>query len=331
MKISQLNDVEKVLLFMELFAGRTDVYGTYNSEGKNWQVKERVDEKVIHAHLCGHRPFGLYPLRGKYSKVLAIDFDHEPLEVAVECVVKFNEIGVQSYIEVSKSKGYHVWVFFSEFVIAANIRRIAKKVLNDIGKGNAEIFPKQDELTQDNIWGNYINSPLFGSKVLEGRTVFLDFDNMPNPCEDQWSFLSGVVTHNSSFLRGLLSSLNLADSTDRKLLSDRSDNRFGLVPCMKTILKNGVNSNQRVTCYRLAIRLKQMGIPFDIALAALNAWALKNKPIEGKRIITSKEIEDQTTCGYQCNITGFGCSDPAVSIYCDEKCPVYKIKRGNNE
>jgi hypothetical protein len=238
----------------------------------------------------------------------------------------FLEIGLQSYIEISKSKGYHVWLFFSEFVVAANARLIAKKVLEDIGKSDAEIFPKQDQLEGDTYYGNFINAPLFGKIAIQGKTVFLDFDNMPNPCENQWQLLSQVKTYNNKFLEAVIQKQNISPTSGNMSVQNNTGNNFGLVPCMKTILENGVSSYQRVSCYRLAIRLKQLGIPFDIAVVALNVWANKNTPIEGKRIITPEEINSQASCAYQNNNTSFGCSDPAISAYCDQKCPVYKFK-----
>lgn len=330
MNTGQLKDSDKIDIFMRLFAGRTDVYGSYDPDsGKSWQVKEPVDRSVIRKHLCGHRSFGLYPLVGEHAKILAIDFDNEPLEVAVDCVSKFLEIGLESYIETSKSKGFHVWLFFNEPVIAANARLIAKKVLADIGKPDAEIFPKQDRLNGDNSYGSFINAPLFGKIAIEGRTVFLDYNNMPKACDDQWKFLAKVKKYGNKLLDTLVDKYNLKPESKNIPNSAGNGSSFGLVPCARIMLEKGVDSFQRVSCYRLAIRLKQIGLPFDIAVAALNAWAQKNQPAGEKRIITPEEIESQTSCAYQNNNTGFGCSDPAVSAYCDKNCPVYKFRMSN--
>ena len=330
MNTGRLKDSDKVGIYMRLFAGRSDVYGTYDPDsGKSWQVKDKVDAAVIHAHLCGRIPFGLYPLTGECTKILAIDFDNEPLEVAVGCVSKFLELGLESYIEISKSKGFHVWLFFNEPVLAANARLIAKKVLADIDKSDAEIFPKQDRLEGDTSYGNFINAPLFARWAIKGRTVFLDYDNMPNAHDDQWAFLAGVKTYNNRQLETLIDKYHLTPDAVHKAVNNNGDSQFGLVPCARTMLENGVNSFQRVSCYRLAVRLRQLGLPFDITVAVLNAWAQKNRPTGGKRIITPKEIESQASCAYQNNNTGFGCSDPAVSSYCDKDCPVYKFKSEN--
>ncbi|RKY10694.1 MAG: hypothetical protein DRP56_00310 [Planctomycetota bacterium] len=332
MNTGQLKNADKVALFMQLFTGRTDVYGSYDIEtGKCRQVKQRVDENVIHAHLCGRRPFGLYPLVGEHTRILAIDFDHEPLEVAVDCVSAFREFGLESYIEISKSKGAHVWQFFDEPVMAAHARNIAKKVLAEIGKAGAEIFPKQDKLNSATAYGNFINAPMFGRLAIKGRTVFLDYDNMPSAHDDQWAFLASVKTCGNKLLESLIEKHNLPSDPGNRPLCNNADNRFSLVPCARAMLEKGVERFQRVACYRLAIRLKQLGLPFDIAIAVLTVWAQKNTPDGGKRIITAKEIKSQTACAYQNNNTGFGCSEPAVAAYCDKSCPVYQFKMENRE
>ncbi|MBN2455139.1 MAG: hypothetical protein JXB29_01160 [Sedimentisphaerales bacterium] len=89
------------------------------------------------------------------------------------------------------------------------------------------------------------------------------------------------------------------------------------------MLDEGVSSNQRVSCFRLAVHLKRTGIPYGLALVTLKAWALKNHPTNGKRIITESEIEAQTKYAYTRSYCGFGCEDPAIAAYCDSNCPVY--------
>ena len=103
---------------------------------------------------------------------------------------------------------------------------------------------------------------------------------------------------------------------------------FGLPPCVRRMLAEGVTSSQRVSCFRLAVQLKRNGMPYDLALVVLKAWAKKNRPTDGKRIITDKEIEYQTTCAFEKPYRSFGCEDPAVAAYCDKDCPLYAYTVG---
>jgi hypothetical protein len=88
------------------------------------------------------------------------------------------------------------------------------------------------------------------------------------------------------------------------------------------MLAEGVTEYQRVVCFRLALHLKKAGIPQDIAVVALSAWAAKNRPRDNKRIITDLEIDEQTTCAYAKRYRGCGCEEAAVMPYCHPGCPL---------
>lgn len=78
------------------------------------------------------------------------------------------------------------------------------------------------------------------------------------------------------------------------------------------MLAEGVDSYQRVSCFRLAVHLKRNGLPYDLALIALKAWAKKNHPADGKRLITDRKVEYQTKCAFKNSYRSFGCEDPAM-------------------
>jgi len=325
--MTKLTFRQKIWLFANTFKGLGNVYGTYDPiSGRSWQVKQQVTGQVVYDHLRGKRSFGVYLLTDDKIKAAAVDFDHEPLTVPVEFVARLREIGLLGHIEVSKSKGYHVWLFFSEYVNAASVRALIGKTLTDIGKTSVEVFPKQDRLQGNVCFGNFINAPLFGKLVIAGKTVFLDLDNMPNPHEDQWRFLETAQRHRQADLNGILSKFDIRPPERFPVhFSDERIGRtgsFGLVPCVRRMLQQGVDSCQRVSCFRLAVSLQRIGIPFDIALAALQAWSAKNNPINGKRVITSQEILEQTTYAYRKRYRGFGCEDPAIKRFCDKDCPI---------
>jgi len=94
------------------------------------------------------------------------------------------------------------------------------------------------------------------------------------------------------------------------------------------MLTEGVDSYQRVSCFRLAVHLKRNGLPFDLALVTLKAWAKKNHPTDGKGIITDQEIEHQTRCAFENPYRSLGCEDPAIAAYCDKNCPLHSYKKG---
>jgi hypothetical protein len=96
------------------------------------------------------------------------------------------------------------------------------------------------------------------------------------------------------------------------------------------MLAEGVTSHQRVSCFRLAVQLKRNGIPYDLAVIVLKAWAQKNRPAEDKRIITGREIEYQAKCAFENSYRSFGCEDPAIAAYCNKDCPLYSYTVGKS-
>ena len=323
---------DKIRIFRSLFTGRTDVYGTYDLKtGRAWQVKAPVTKDVILAHLKGQQPYGFYMLTGDRTCILVIDYDKESIEFPINFILCAKNYDIQCYLERSKSKGYHVWVFFEENgVSAAKARLIAREILNDTHQVGVEVFPKQDALDQNNRYGNFINAPLFGALVPDGKTVFIKNNGSLEPYPNQWDLLESVKRVSEKWLDDLIEMNNfeLSQKTVNDTTPKGSSNSFaktyGLPPCSQRILKESVVENQRMACFRLGVHLKNAGIPFDIAVAALKAWAVKNKPIDGRRIITEREIKSHAGGAYSKDYTSYGCEDPAIQPYCNHECPIYK-------
>ena len=123
----------------------------------------------------------------------------------------------------------------------------------------------------------------------------------------------------------------IAATANTPTQANQEVSRFGLPPCVRRMLTEGVTSNQRVACFRLAVNLKRTGLPYDLALVILNTWAGKNKPIDGKRIITELEIESQTQDAYNKSYRGLGCEEPPICDFCDPNCPLYRYRISNGK
>ena len=330
-----LNTIEKVRLFKSFFTGLDNVYGTYDLDtGKVRQVKEPVTDQVLLNHLTGRQSYGVYLLVDDKIRALAVDFDQDDLFLPVNFLVIARDYGLPVYIERSKSKGFHVWMFFDGSVTASKARLVAKKILSDIGLPGTEIFPKQDRLDKNVSYGNFINAPLFGRLAVMDRTVFLDPDDPTMVCQDQWHFLNNVKRIRQEELDTVIERYGLnktvqqdpIQNQDKPTVTNHDNFSFGLPPCSRTMLAAGVTVNQRISTFRLAVHLKKIGLPFDLAVIALKAWSRKNRPADGKEVITEVEIESQATYAYQKHYRSFGCGDSAINVYCDQRCPLYKVK-----
>jgi len=328
-----LSNQEKIRLFFSLFRGLKNVYGTYSiKSGKHWQIKGKVTEKVIENHLTGKQPYGFYPLIGDKTTVGIADFDDLDPRPLIEFIKRAEHYGLSVYLEKSKSKGYHVWLFFPEDgVNASKLRIVVKFILNEIDANDTEVFPKQDSINNNGFYGNFINAPMFMEHAPKGKTIFVHPNFKLRPYQDQWEFLKSVKKNSEDTLDLIISDneLEIDINTNQKSTVGNSNYNYGLPICTQKILKCGVTFDQRIVCFRLALNLKRIGFPQDITLAALMNWRLKNKPINGKRIITKAEVAEQTQWAYLKDYKGYGCEEPVIKSFCESICPLYKYLKSS--
>jgi len=331
MAAAERSSAQKVAVFKGLFKGLRKVYGTYDPRtGRVRQVKAPVTDDVVLAHLAGRQPYGAYLLVGDKTGALAVDFDEDELHLPTSFVACAQRHGLSAYIERSKSKGYHVWMFFEDGGVAARkARLVAGKILTEIGRPATEVFPKQDVLAEGVPYGNFINTPLFGALVPRGRTIFVDPADPTRAYPDQWELLERVHRHTEKDLDAVIERCHLGGrdrpqaQANGRTKSDLDVSAFGLPPCARKILAEGVSGYQRVLCFRLAVHLKRNGVPFDLTLVVLKAWAKKNRPADGRRIITEPEIEYQARCAFANSYRSFGCEHEAMAAYCHKDCPLH--------
>jgi hypothetical protein len=208
-------------------------------------------------------------------------------------------------------------------------RRVARYILEDIERPGTEVFPKQDAIDDAKSFGNFINAPLFGALVPGGRTVFIDQNLQPH--SNQWDFLESVERVSEDWLDEIIevNAIEEPKAIERKTKTTpeetpQADHSYGLPVCAQRILAEGVRNHQRVACFRFAVQLRKTGLPYELALAVLKAWAPRNQPTEGKHIITEREIASQTAWAYAKPYRGCGCEEPAIAPYCSPMCPLHK-------
>jgi hypothetical protein len=165
--------------FGELFQGRLDAFGT--DEGgcerprEDWTTYADYLTRVD-AHLRGTKPMGVYPVRADNTcRWLCIDWDtQDALQHAEVAHLAFNMLGITSWVERSRSKGFHLWVFFSEDVHSATARRAGLAACQISGASAKEVNPKQDVLVEGML-GNYVRTPYPGGCGI--RQVVVDGSN----------------------------------------------------------------------------------------------------------------------------------------------------------
>ena len=167
--------------FADLFQGRDDAYGLVHGESVKAPV--RGDEWRDHLEVPDHS-LGIYPMieaddefrsgweadygidGGKfYVKWGCSDIDL-PADLATAATLAWNlhaalhALGITAWVERTKGKGYHVWVFAQDWVPAVVMRRAFLVAHQLAGVSATEVNPKQ--VTTQHLkggLGNYVNLP----------------------------------------------------------------------------------------------------------------------------------------------------------------------------
>ncbi|MBU1173187.1 MAG: hypothetical protein KKD44_26785, partial [Proteobacteria bacterium] len=144
--------------FRCLFKGREDAWGSVQGKCNKTPITNDHYER----HLKGEESLGIYPLLDDGTcYFFAVDLDEKDFDKAKKIRQELINSFIPVYIAESKSKGYHIYGFAFEKFNAKEVRHILAHVLNKLNI-KAEIFPKQDIVSEAVPYGNYINLPCFG-------------------------------------------------------------------------------------------------------------------------------------------------------------------------
>lgn len=174
--------------FARLFLGRQDAYG--GDEGKAVRCSANGWFQAVRKHYDGSGPaVGVYPLihderDGWVVRWGCVDFDikspgHEKYDYETEELAHvaarnlqkvLNAFDIGCWVERTKSRGRHVWVFANERVPARAMREALLVATDIAGVSQREVNPKSDgsNLTPDQL-GNYVRLPCHGDRVILDR------------------------------------------------------------------------------------------------------------------------------------------------------------------
>jgi hypothetical protein len=184
---------EELDKFIMLFRGRADVYG--HEEGRC--VKEPLTPAVFESHLLGVNAIGVYPIVPTPEGTFIVawgcsDIDIDDFGMAASIYDALEAGGAHPYLERSRSKGYHIWVFATSPVFAPDMRSMFLAAHQVAEVPAREVNPKQVALRHGQ-YGNYVRLPYFsGYNCTPARRVIIDrHTQQPIPMD---SFLQNVVT-----------------------------------------------------------------------------------------------------------------------------------------
>jgi hypothetical protein len=184
---------------LELFAGFEFAYGT-DEGGCRWHP---VNDDLAERHLSGEEMIGIYPMvydphvthcgsaefdtSHTYAEVrpelwmckwgaMDIDEGDDSIVLAQNAATILWALDIRAWVEISRSKGCHVWVFTKEWVQAPVMRKALMAALQLADISYDAVFPKQDSL--DGPPGNYVRLPYGGNRPA-GRQMVLDPSGEP--------------------------------------------------------------------------------------------------------------------------------------------------------
>lgn len=161
--------------FATLFDGREDAWGALHGEC----VRSPITADLWHGHLYGKGSLGIYPLVDGHVHWGCTDIDEgfDMLALAVNVWRALKALGITSWVEKTKGKGYHVWVLLGPnvWVPAVDMRGALMLAHQLADVKPREVNPKAVELSEAKPFSNYVNLP-YCQSAPPGRRVVLDMD-----------------------------------------------------------------------------------------------------------------------------------------------------------
>ena len=189
--------------FLQTFAGREDTYGREELDARTKrmveQIPEPLTEDVIRNHLKGTCTVSTYIQRPNLTaKYLVIDIDiskkallQEGMEQALafylpqaaqsaaELLKTLAHLGLKGYLEYSGFRGYHVWIFFTEWIPTRYIHMLTDIIHEQWNPSSPEIsveyFPNKSRIRNDSP-GQSLKLP-YGIHLRTGKRSMLLTDD----------------------------------------------------------------------------------------------------------------------------------------------------------
>ena len=127
-----------------------------------------MSSSLIAGHLDGSQGIGIYPIRERSTvdDLLVVqwgccDIDTGDWNEAYRLGYALEKMGLEPWVERSRSKGWHIWVFADDWVEAWVMRRALKVAYGAIDLRAKEANPKSESLRPDQL-GNYVRLPYKG-------------------------------------------------------------------------------------------------------------------------------------------------------------------------
>jgi len=165
--------MDTVAAFTELFVGNADAVGGENGRcirRPEWEPADQWINQIVTHHLTGFTPTGFYPHYVENGQTLCVwgcvdidEGDDVSWVHAQNLAAVLKELQIMPWVERSRSKGFHVWVFPARPIDAATMRDALQVAVEIAEAPDREINPKQTVLAPKPDGtvpvGNYVRAP----------------------------------------------------------------------------------------------------------------------------------------------------------------------------
>lgn len=238
-EFTSLEDASNLL--QSSFPGRTDTHLC-----NELTVYEQVSHQVFVDHVEGRNRLGIFPLIGHRCQWGLIDIDELNRELALAVQREAARHKISLSMEQSRRKGYHLWLFLSDWIEGWKVRAVLEMILNDLNI-KAEVIPKQDDTakTKKGVGtGGFL--PWFNLAAQGPKNKFLDSSNGLSPYADQLAFLRNVVKTDLARIDGIVEINNLEQQESRSS-QDKHIPKSKMVELLKPLWK--VEQRYHLTMY----------------------------------------------------------------------------------
>lgn len=316
--------------FVELFQGRPDVYAIQLQDGQYKPQDAEYSINVIGEHLAGRRTVGIYPVHNNRVRFTCIDLDEVNLEKMEKIRESIANLGLSSneyLIEFSGKKGYHFWLFYSNWIEAKYARALGKLITYNAGLESLEVFPKQETVDQysanDNgkrNLGSLIKLPMGIHMVSKKRSETLDQTLTPRSTR----ILEIKPLNIDGAIELLKANYKVYENSRVEKMTSTINSRT--YPCFQKMQFGTDQGDRDEVAFRLSIHCYRNGIESDLALKLLQSWNERNAPP-----LSSKEIETKIRSAYSGKYTGFGCEKTFMAKYCSDSCKLKKNRKKSED
>ena len=242
-------------VFSQTFAGREDIYGREELGGRKKRCVEQMDEplteETLQAHLRGSTTISTYVQRtNQTAKYMVIDVDiskknllqdgaegalakYLPLaaQTAAEIQRILKRLGLRGYLEYSGFRGYHVWVFFTEWIPTRYVNMLTETIEAQLEETPADVtvefFPNRSRLRNGSP-GQCIKLP-YGIHIRTGRRSMLLTDEFQEIFPDKEYLLDAAKFSLSAVRRVVAANAQKPENlSEKEVDSDLSG--FGELP-----------------------------------------------------------------------------------------------------